>query len=243
MIQREGRILRKGNENEAIEIYRYTTDGSFDAYSWQLLEAKQKMIRDLLSGAMPKRMCEEMNDVVLNYAEVKALAVGNPLLKERVEVANELNRIYTLQKKFIENHQKLEFELLSIPDKAKNQAMLIQEAKMDLEFYEANKRKYEIEERNELRKLIFKNLISEEFNPNLVKICEYQGFNIYLPPNNNVDNMRIILEKNGKYTIDMGNSELGILVIKVDFRGITVIEKKGKISAKFENMAIQLYED
>ena len=79
MIQREGRIIRQGNENKEVFIYRYIQEASFDAYSWQLLEAKQRIIRDILSGSMPKRMCEEVDEAVLNYAEVKAIAVGNPL--------------------------------------------------------------------------------------------------------------------------------------------------------------------
>ena len=92
MIQREGRILRQGNENKKVEIYRYITEGSFDAYSWQLLETKQRFITDLLSGSLVERNGKEIDDVVLNYAEVKALAIGNPLVKERVEAQNEQNR-------------------------------------------------------------------------------------------------------------------------------------------------------
>lgn len=90
MTQREGRILRQGNTNPKVQIFRYITEGSFDAYSWQLLETKQRFITALLSGTLSERSAADIYDTVLNYAEVKALAVGNPLVKKRVETANEL---------------------------------------------------------------------------------------------------------------------------------------------------------
>lgn len=78
MTQREGRILRQGNTNPKVYIYRYITEGSFDAYSWQLLETKQRFIAGLLSGALTDRSGSDIDSTVLDYAEVKALAVGNP---------------------------------------------------------------------------------------------------------------------------------------------------------------------
>ena len=92
MTQREGRFLRQGNENKKVYIYRYITEGSFDAYSWQLLETKQRFISGLLSCSLTERSSSDIESTVLDYAEVKALAVGNPLIKERVETANELTR-------------------------------------------------------------------------------------------------------------------------------------------------------
>ena len=112
MTQREGRILRQGNENAKVYIYRYITEGSFDAYSWQLLETKQRFISGLLSGSLADRSGSDVESTVLDYAEVKALAVGNPLVKERVETANELTRYLALQRKAIETHIRLEKELM-----------------------------------------------------------------------------------------------------------------------------------
>ena len=102
MIQREGRILRQGNSNSKVYIYRYITEGSFDAYSWQLLETKQKLISDILSGCQDERSEPEVDDAVLNYAEVKALAIGIPLIRERVETANRLSRLSALRAKEFE---------------------------------------------------------------------------------------------------------------------------------------------
>ena len=94
MVQREGRALRQGNENREIFIFRYITEGSFDAYSWQILESKQRFIASFLSGTIDQtdRTEGDIGDLVLDYAEIKALAIGNPLIRDRVETANLLAR-------------------------------------------------------------------------------------------------------------------------------------------------------
>lgn len=212
MIQREGRILRRGNENEEVEIYRYITEGSFDAYSWQLLEAKQRIIRDILSGSMPKRMCEEVDEAVLNYAEVKAIAVGNPLLKERVEVANELSRNYALQRKLTETRNLLQAELEELPNKIEEQQTKIAKCALDVEFYANSKIKHTAEERAELRQLIASQLASEEIRTEPDVICQYQGFDIIVPNNMIKDKPYLFIQRNGKYYIELGSSEIGSLI-------------------------------
>ena len=124
MTQREGRILRQGNVNSQVYIYRYITEGSFDAYSWQLLETKQRFISGLLSGSLTTRSGADIEDTVLDYAEVKALAVGNPLVKKRVEAANELTRYLTLQRKLVDSRIRMEKELLELPGKVEHQRSL-----------------------------------------------------------------------------------------------------------------------
>ena len=95
--QREGRILRQGNENKVVQIYRYATEGSFDAYSWQLIENKQRFISQVMSGHVPARSCEDVDEATLSYAEVKALCAGNPLIKEKMDLDNEVARLSTLR--------------------------------------------------------------------------------------------------------------------------------------------------
>ena len=212
MIQREGRILRCGNENDKVYIYRYITDGSFDAYSWQLLENKQRIIKEILSGSISKRKCDELDEVILNYSEVKALAVGNPLLKERVELSNELSKYSVLQKKAIQNKHKLEIELLNMPNLIARQEEIIQNRMLDIEFYNANKRKYSPEERIEIRKQIHDVLLNNEFNTSEIYICDYNGFDIVLPTNSTYEKLRVIVRKNGEYHIDMKETEVGMLI-------------------------------
>ncbi|MBR4880981.1 MAG: DEAD/DEAH box helicase family protein, partial [Clostridia bacterium] len=92
LIQRNGRILRVGNTRKEVYIYRYVTEGSFDAYSWQLLQNKQSFISEFLSGACVQRDADDVADTILDYSEIKALAIGNPLIKTRVETSNLLER-------------------------------------------------------------------------------------------------------------------------------------------------------
>lgn len=95
--QREGRILRQGNENKRVQIFRYATEGSFDAYSWQLIENKQRYISQIMTRKSPTRSCEDLDEATLTYAEVKALCAGNPLIKEKMDLDNEVARLSTLR--------------------------------------------------------------------------------------------------------------------------------------------------
>ncbi len=94
MVQRDGRAIRQGNENRQVFVYRYVTESSFDAYTWQILESKQRFIASFLSGNMDQtnRIEGDIGDMILDYAEIKALAVGNPLIRERIITANRLEK-------------------------------------------------------------------------------------------------------------------------------------------------------
>ena len=96
--QREGRILRQGNENTSVSIYRYATVGSFDVYMWQTVERKAKFISQLMTGELTQRECEDIGASVLSYGEVKALASGNPLVLEQAEVDAQVSRLSGLRR-------------------------------------------------------------------------------------------------------------------------------------------------
>ena len=210
--QREGRILRQGNENEKIRIYRYITEGSFDAYSWQLLETKQRFIVGLLSGSLTERSGADIENTVLNYAEIKALAVGNPLIKQRVETANLLSRYLTLQKKAIETHIRLEKELSEIPDSISRTKAFIDKCKADILYYRENSREYDKIERKEIRKIISNALSEHVLMPREKTVVNYQGFDVILPKNMIAEKPYLWLQKNGRYYVEMGDTEKGVLV-------------------------------
>lgn len=212
MTQREGRILRQGNENEKVQIFRYITEGSFDAYSWQLLETKQRFITGLLSGAMEARSGSDIEDTVLNYAEVKALAVGNPLVKQRVETANDLSRLLTLQKKAVDNHIKLEKELMEIPGLISHMQQLIGNCEADAAFCAETFRKQDAETRRGLRKVIFDAVAANELATKESCLMQYQGFDIILPANMIREKPYVWLRRQGKYYTELGDSETGCLV-------------------------------
>lgn len=212
MTQREGRILRQGNENKKVYIYRYITEGSFDAYSWQLLETKQRFISGLLSGSLTERSGSDIESTVLDYAQVKALAVGNPLIKERVETSNELTRYLALQRKAIDNHIRMEKELMELPARIKHQKELIEKCECDIEFYRSNRKEYGKEERKDIRQKLFSavkgNVLMRDETPSIA----YQGFQIVLPANMTAEKPYIWLQKNGRYYVELGDTEIGGLI-------------------------------
>ena len=106
--QRLGRIVRQGNENEEVEIYRYVTEGTFDAYLYQLVENKQKFIAQIMTSKAPVRVADDVDETALSYSEIKALATGNPLIIEKCNLdmevarlnmlkASHLNQVYALE--------------------------------------------------------------------------------------------------------------------------------------------------
>ncbi|MBQ4448552.1 MAG: DEAD/DEAH box helicase family protein [Clostridia bacterium] len=113
--QREGRMLRQGNRNDEVAIYRYITNGSFDAYSWQLLENKQRFTSQIVSGDHSSRSGDEVDEIVLTYSEVKSLAVGDPLIKRRIELETELQRKGTLRSRIERAKDAAKEQLLQLP--------------------------------------------------------------------------------------------------------------------------------
>ena len=186
MVQREGRILRQGNECESVKIYRYITKGSFDAYSWQLLESKQKFISQILSGRAVVREGDDVDETILTYAEVKALAVGNPLIKKRVEIMNELDKYRILHRDFILSREEKQRQLNAIPKQIEQQKERIAKTQLDIDYYDANKIDYDsltYEEQKSIRDTIFDALDHYVTLPFEKKIFEYQGFDVVIPPN------------------------------------------------------------
>lgn len=106
--QRDGRILRQGNTNEKVHIYRYVTEGTFDSYNWQTVENKQKFISQVVTGKSPARTCDDIDDAALSYAEVKALAAGDPEIKERMELDVDVQKLSVLRTAYHNDQYKLE---------------------------------------------------------------------------------------------------------------------------------------
>jgi N12 class adenine-specific DNA methylase len=109
--QREGRILRQGNKNSTVQVFRYVTEGSFDAYMWQTLETKAKFIAQVMTGDMTIRRLEDLDSAALTYAEVKAIASGNPLVIEKAQVDAELMRLTRLRSAHAEEQYRIRSNL------------------------------------------------------------------------------------------------------------------------------------
>ena len=117
--QREGRILRQGNQNAEVEIFRYVVERSFDAYSWQTVERKAKFISQVTRGRLDVRAVEDIGDQALSFTEVKALASGDPLILDHARVSNELARLERLERAWGQNRQQLRYVATSAQERKK----------------------------------------------------------------------------------------------------------------------------
>jgi N12 class adenine-specific DNA methylase len=134
--QQEGRILRQGNMNDKVKIFRYVTEGTFDSYSWQLIENKQKFIGQIMTSKSPVRSCEDIDEAALSYAEVKALATGNPYIKEKMDLDIQVSKLKLLKANHTSQRYRLEDNI------AKHYPMQITALKERLEGYRADIQTY-----------------------------------------------------------------------------------------------------
>ena len=106
--QRNGRMVRQGNLNKEVSIFIYVTESTFDSYSWQLVENKQKFISQIMTSKSPARSCEDLDEAALTYAEIKALAAGNHMIKEKMDLDIQVARLRTLKAAYTSQHYRLE---------------------------------------------------------------------------------------------------------------------------------------
>ena len=139
--QRAGRIIRQGNENKdkgGVYIYRYITENTFDAYLWQTIENKQKFISQIMTSKTPVRVAEDVDESSLNYAEIKALATGNPKIKEKMDLDNEVTKLKMLEANYKSNRYRLEDKVAkTYPEEIARTEKLIEAVKKDIENVEA----------------------------------------------------------------------------------------------------------
>ncbi len=114
--QREGRILRQGNDNASVHIHRYVTEGSFDAYMWQTLETKARFINQVMNGSVTVRQAEDLEGGALTYAEIKAIASGNPAVMEKVKVDTEIRKLDQLRASHINQQHNIKFQVRNLPE-------------------------------------------------------------------------------------------------------------------------------
>ena len=219
MVQREGRILRQGNTNSKVHIYRYVKEGSFDAYSWQLLETKQRFICELLSGMITKRSGSDIEDTILDYAEIKALAIGDPKIKERVDISNELSRLITLRRKYTENRLMVEAEQVKIPINIRKLRLRLEKIVKDKAFVDTSLESAETLDKKEIseRRKTIRETIDKAVSGNFMRSAErevmiYRGFKLVIPSYMQYDKPRILLIREDTYNVDLNDSGVGNLV-------------------------------
>lgn len=132
--QRAGRIVRRGNKNDKVKIFRYVTENTFDSYLWQTIENKQKFISQIMTSKTPARVAEDVDENTLSYAEIKALATGNPLIKEKMDLDIEVTKLKMLEGNYKSNLYSLEDKIIkTYPREIEKYKKLIEGAKSDID--------------------------------------------------------------------------------------------------------------
>ncbi|WP_415340128.1 helicase-related protein [Clostridium perfringens] len=213
--QREGRIIRQGNMNKEVNIYRYATKNTFDSYLWQIVEQKQKFISQVMTSKSVQRTFEDNDETALSFAEVKALATGNPLIKEKMEIDNDIAKLKMLKVEYENNKYKMQDNFtFKYPELIKNTENKIDELKNDIEFRNNNTlSEFEITINN---KTFDKRADAGQYlrvlmntkTENGIKLGEYNGFNIMTSESIHY----IKLKKNGTYTLELGLDNAGNMV-------------------------------
>lgn len=212
-MQREGRIIRQGNTNKKVRIFRYITEGSFDAYSWQLVEAKQRFISEFSSGQANVNTASDIDNTVLSYAEIKALAIGNPLIKERVEKQNELNRLLLLRTKENEEALVLKDNLRYMTETLETLKEERVPLRIDAAKVKDNPKSEKLTaEWKQLRSDIRRSVMQRPASQSEKFVATYRGFDLILPAEVQQDDPHLLLIHHGSYRVELGESDKGIMV-------------------------------
>ncbi len=216
--QREGRILRQGNDNAEISIFRYVTEGSFDAYSWQLIEAKHKFFAQIMTNKVVTRTADNIDQAALSYAEIKALATGNPLIKEKMEVDLEVNRLTILKQQYNSTRYKLQDNItLHLPRRIADGEERVENIQKDIELRnKSNSQEFSITIKG---KTFEKRADAAEFFHTIVStlkptteplsIGNYKDFEILAERTTLFNEFYIIIRGHCDHKFDFGDSALG----------------------------------
>ena len=188
--QREGRIIRQGNHNKKVHIFRYVTESTFDSYMWQLIENKQKFISQIMTSKAPVRSCEDVDEAALSYAEVKALATGNPAVKEKMALDVYVAKLKLLKANHMNNQYRLEDDIVrNFPQQIAKLTEIIDSYKADIAHFS----EYKITDPEQFSMEISGKVFTEkkEAGAALLAVCKeiksvdaamdigsYQGFNM-----------------------------------------------------------------
>ncbi|MCM1060920.1 MAG: DEAD/DEAH box helicase family protein [Eubacterium sp.] len=186
--QRNGRIVRQGNTFDKVKIFNYVTEDTFDSYMLNIIINKQKFISQLMSGKTPARICEDVDEMVLNYSEMQSLATGDPRIKEKIELDGEVARLRTLESEHYNNKYRLEDFIVSGEKRKISLQNQLALCKADKEFAEKNKLPpdtFSVElggkiytERKDAAPVLQKNALDVTISGEPKKIGKYCGFDI-----------------------------------------------------------------
>lgn len=242
-----------------MKIYRYITENTFDAYSWQLIENKQKFISQIMTSKAPVRSCEDIDDAVLSAAEAKAQATGDPLIKERIELENDISRLRLSLGNYNNERYQMKDQVERImPAKIADLDKRIAAVKNDVAFLETHalpeKENFRITveskvytERTEGGEAIMKAAIRNSKEENFVKIAEYAGFDILSRPHAFGTDIDLKIRRESSIVIESGDSPLGVTtriknaIQSLPERLADLEESKASLEVEMEQIKEQLF--
>ena len=238
--QREGRGIRQGNLNDEVAVYRYVTKGTFDAYSWSIVENKQRFISQVMTSKSVSRTCEDIDEATLSYAEIKAVATGNPLIKEKMEIDNDVQRLkllkssydsqrYTLQDNFMIKYPKLIKTVKEMLVKVSADAKKVGEELLKQVDFTITLNSNFMDNRADAGNIILKE-VQELKGMEEKVIGEYRGFDLVIFKDA-LGLKKIALKGESDYDTEISTSPVGLIVrLENLFEGIpekeTFLEKK-----------------
>ena len=219
--QQEGRILRQGNMNEKVQIFRYVTEGTFDAYMWQILENKQKFISQIMTSKSPVRACEDVDDTALSYAEIKALATGNPYIKEKMDLDIQVAKLRMLRASHTSQIYRLEtdiartypVQIASVQQRIANleadKAVAASVLALDKEQFEMKVSGVVYTDRKDAGNALIKACTAAKSVSQELPVGEYHGFRLSVSYDTFTNNFELSVRGQGKYTIKLGVDPFG----------------------------------
>ena len=219
--QREGRIIRQGNENPQVDIYTYVTENTFDSYLYQLVESKQKFIGQIMTSKSPVRSAEDIDETALSYAEIKALCAGNPHIKEKMDLDIDVSRLKLLKANHLSQRYVLEDQIIKeFPQKIKSLEQRIEGFKVDIDQLKRNTEPNEdgfspmfmpggvVRDKKDAGDAIL-GLCKSMTTPDPISIGQYRGFDMELSFDTFSREYKITLIHQLRHTVTLGTDIFG----------------------------------
>ena len=256
--QRSGRIIRQGNENPDVEIYRYVTEETFDAYLYQLVEGKQKFAAQIMTSKSPVRTAEDIDDTALSYAEIKMLATGNPYIKEKMDLDIQVNKLKMLKSYYLSQKYDLEDKIIKFyPQEIALQTARIKGLKADLEIQKTHPKEIdgkfvgmtiqgtEYKDKAEAGKAIIE-FCKTKTNADTEILGEYRGFKMEIEFNQYERAYVVTLRENSSYHVTLGTdihgniTRLDNAIDGIESRLNKAEEQLANTQAQLENAKVEV---
>lgn len=249
--QREGRIIRQGNENPEVDIYTYVTENTFDSYLYQLVESKQKFIGQIMTSKSPVRSAEDIDETALSYAEIKALCAGDPRIKEKMDLDIDVSRLKLLKANHLSQRYSLEDQILKeFPQKIKSLEQRIEGYRADIDQRKRNTEPNEdgfspmfmpggtVREKKAAGDAIL-GLCKSMTSPDPIPIGQYRGFDMELSFDTFSREYKITLIHQLRHTVTLGTDIFGNIQ-RLDNTLSSFEERMTACANQLENTRVQL---